>query len=61
MSLIFENIHKCENCLHNNVCKLKEEKDEIISKVLTRADNIVTSTKDFKIILKCSSFLSKGV
>lgn len=53
----FEDIHKCKLCLHNKVCKLKEEKEEIVNKISGKADNIVASTEALKLTFSCDYFL----
>lgn len=56
MSLIFIDNCDCKNCIHNKVCKLKNEKEEIVDKISGHADNIVTSTDSFKISLSCDNY-----
>lgn len=56
MSLIFIDNCECKNCIHNKVCGLKSEKEEIINKISGKADNIVASTDSFKLTFSCVEF-----
>lgn len=56
MSLIFLDNCDCKNCIHNEVCKLKDEKKEIVDKIFCHADNIVATTDSFKLSLSCAEY-----
>lgn len=56
MSLIFIDNCDCKNCVHNKVCKLKSEKEEIINKISAKADNVVASTDSFKLTFSCDNY-----
>lgn len=56
MSLIFIDNCECTNCIHNKVCGLKSEKEDIINKISGKADNIVASTDSFKLTFSCDNY-----
>ena len=60
MSLIFIDNCECTNCIHNKVCGLKSEKEEIVNKISGKADNIVASTDSFKLSFSCTEY-EKGM
>ena len=57
MAIIFHNDnYNCEYCIHNEICKIKEEKKEALDKLSTHIDNIVTSTDYFTLNFKCEAY-----
>ena len=50
---------KCDNCVHNNVCKNKEFLDEIQEKINTRINNIYIPSDSLEIIIRCKYYVDE--
>ena len=50
---------KCDNCVHNNVCKTKEFLDEIQEKVDTRINILYIPSDSFEIMIRCRYYVDE--
>ena len=52
--------NKCENCIHNNICEFRTDREEYIKQMNSKLGNLEYMTDLFRFSFECREFIKNS-